>query len=181
MAERSHCVHFVMGPVTASCPAVAARSPPLIDPDDPPAAQVIFDMDPGLSPESSISVGDNMKNEPKTVYRCKKCRRVVAAPENVIGHTPGDGESRFGWQQKRKNGNKDGKLEGTECTSMFVEPLKWMTSVEEGELKGKLSCINCGARLGFFNWCGTQCSCSSWVAPAFQIHKSNIDVSIEFP
>lgn len=85
----------------------------------------IFEMDPGQSPESNTSEG-NTKSE-KTVYRCKKCRRVVAEPENVISHKPGEGESCFGWWKKR-NGNAYNRHSEVECSSMFVEPLKWMTN-----------------------------------------------------
>jgi dual specificity phosphatase 12 len=50
-------------------------------------------------------------------------------------------------------------------------------AVEEGALEGKLSCIHCGARLGYFNWSGIQCNCGSWITPAFQISKSKVDIS----
>ncbi|KAE8651269.1 hypothetical protein Csa_002640 [Cucumis sativus] len=49
--------------------------------------------------------------------------------------------------------------------------------VEEGALEGKLSCAHCEARLGYFNWSGIQCSCGSWITPAFQLHKSRVDIS----
>jgi len=87
----------------------------------------IFESDPGLSPESNPSEGDAKREKPKTVYRCKKCQRVVAVPENVVSHTAGEGESCFEWQ-KRKSGNPYNRFGEVECTSMFVEPLKWMTS-----------------------------------------------------
>lgn len=83
----------------------------------------IFEMDPGQSPEPKTSEGTTKSEKLKTVYRCKKCRRVVAAPENVVSHTPGEGESCFGWQ--KSSGNRCGEVE---CSSMFVEPLKWMTN-----------------------------------------------------
>jgi len=136
----------------------------------------IFEMDPGQSPESNTSEGNTKSEKPKTVYRCKKCRRVVAAPENVVSHTPGEGESCFGWQ-KKKSGNRCGEVE---CSSLFVEPLKWMTNVEEGALEGKLTCIKCDARLGTFNWAGIQCNCGSWITPAFQIHKNRVDINTEY-
>ena len=50
-------------------------------------------------------------------------------------------------------------------------------AVEDGALEGKLSCIHCGARLGYFNWSGIQCNCGSWITPAFQISKSKVDIS----
>ena len=50
-------------------------------------------------------------------------------------------------------------------------------AVEEGGIEGKLSCAHCDARLGYFNWSGTQCNCGSWITPAFQLHKSRMDLS----
>ncbi|KAK6942160.1 hypothetical protein RJ641_027537 [Dillenia turbinata] len=107
-------------------------------------------------------------------YRCRKCRRVVALQENVLEHVPGEGETDFDWH-KRRGGNPFNKSDDFGCSSVFVEPLKWMTA--EGGLEGKLSCAHCEARLGYFNWSGIQCSCGSWITPAFQLHKSRVDVS----
>ncbi|MQL91686.1 hypothetical protein Taro_024295 [Colocasia esculenta] len=134
----------------------------------------IFGADPGVT-QSKSSEASPRENEPTPAYRCKKCRRVVALQENVVGHTPGKGETCFEWS-KRSSGPFDRRGE-TECSSIFVEPLRWMTTVEEGAMEGKLSCIHCEARLGYFNWAGIQCSCGSWITPAFQIHKSRVDVS----
>lgn len=50
-------------------------------------------------------------------------------------------------------------------------------AVEEGAMEGKLLCAHCEARLGYFNWSGIQCSCGSWITPAFQLHKSRVDIS----
>ncbi|KAG6407284.1 hypothetical protein SASPL_130270 [Salvia splendens] len=54
-----------------------------------------------------------------------------------------------------------------ECSSIFVEPMKWMEALEEGCVGDKLQCIGCKARLGSFNWAG--------INPAFQLHKSRLD------
>ncbi|KAL1146284.1 hypothetical protein V6Z11_A11G362000 [Gossypium hirsutum] len=97
---------------------------------------------------------------------------------SVIEATPkeGEGETSFEWH-KRRSGNPFNKSSQTECSSVFVEPLRWMTAVEEGAIEGKLSCAHCDARLGYFNWSGIQCSCGSWITPAFQLHKSRVDIS----
>ncbi|XP_041026480.1 dual specificity protein phosphatase 12-like isoform X1 [Juglans microcarpa x Juglans regia] len=137
-----------------------------------------FGADPGLSTEVSSEgkVPSDVGNNCTSSYRCKKCRRVVALQENVVDHIPGEGETSFEWH-KRKSGNPFIKSDESECSSIFVEPLRWMTAVEEGALEGKLSCAHCGARLGYFNWSGIQCSCGSWITPAFQLHKSRVDIS----
>ncbi|XP_020101287.1 dual specificity protein phosphatase 12-like [Ananas comosus] len=136
----------------------------------------IFEADPGLSSEPNFCADAPKESEQKTAYRCKKCRRIVALEENVVSHVPGEGETSFEWH-KRKSGNPFNRFQEKECSSFFVEPLKWMTSVKDGALEGKLSCIHCDARLGYFNWSGIQCSCGSWITPAFQIHKSKVDIS----
>ncbi|OAY40201.1 dual specificity protein phosphatase 12 isoform X2 [Manihot esculenta] len=137
-----------------------------------------FGADPGVltGVSSEISPSSNRENKRTTAYRCKKCRRVVALQENVVDHIPGEGETSFAWN-KRRSGNPFNKSDEPECSSIFVEPLRWMSAVEEGALEGKLLCAHCEARLGYFNWSGIQCSCGSWITPAFQLHKSRVDIS----
>ncbi|XP_031474089.1 uncharacterized protein LOC116246373 [Nymphaea colorata] len=133
-----------------------------------------FGTDPGL-PDQVSSRADTLTDKPKTAFRCKSCRRVVATQDNVISHTPGEGEACFSWA-KRRSGHPFIRADEIECSSIFIEPLKWMKAVEDGAMEGKLSCIHCQSRLGYFNWSGIQCSCGSWITPAFQLHKSRIDV-----
>ncbi|XP_068659749.1 uncharacterized protein [Aristolochia californica] len=134
-----------------------------------------FGTDPGSATETFSSEAANSAKSTK-VYRCKRCRRIVALQDHVVSHTPGEGEACFEWK-KWRSGNTFNCSDEVECSSIFIEPLKWMTAVEEGALEGKLSCANCEARLGNFNWSGIQCSCGSWITPAFQIHKSRVDLS----
>ncbi|GKU94415.1 hypothetical protein SLEP1_g7913 [Rubroshorea leprosula] len=112
--------------------------------------------------------------KPQVIYRCKKCRRIVAAEDNIVPHERGKGEQCFKW--KKRSGNPwDTEKEPAECSSIFVEPLKWMQTVQEGFVEEKLQCMGCKARLGSFNWAGMQCSCGAWVNPAFQLHKGRLD------
>ncbi|KAI4296932.1 hypothetical protein L6164_036849 [Bauhinia variegata] len=108
------------------------------------------------------------------IYRCKKCRRIVASEENIVSHERGKGELSFKWN-KRSGDSWETEKQQIDCTSIFVEPMKWMQTVEEGHVEEKLLCIGCNARLGYFNWAGMQCSCGAWVNPAFQLHKSRLD------
>ncbi|XP_010518801.1 PREDICTED: probable inactive dual specificity protein phosphatase-like At4g18593 [Tarenaya hassleriana] len=107
--------------------------------------------------------------KPKLIYRCKNCRRIVAAEENIVAHEPGKGEECFKWKKR------SGDSEQVNCSSVFVEPMKWMQTVQDGNVEEKLHCMGCNARLGYFNWAGMQCSCGAWVNPAFQLHKSRLD------
>jgi hypothetical protein len=88
-----------------------------------------FGADPGLPTEvsSEVEAASNLANNHTPAYRCKKCRRVVALQEHVIDHIPGEGETSFEWR-KRKSGNPYNKSEESECSSIFVEPLRWMTA-----------------------------------------------------
>lgn len=63
--------------------------------------------------------------KPQVIYRCKKCRRIVAAEENVVSHKRGKGEECFKWR-KRTGDPKDWEKDAAECSSIFVEPMKWM-------------------------------------------------------
>ncbi|CAL9225958.1 unnamed protein product [Arabidopsis halleri] len=107
--------------------------------------------------------------KPQVMYRCKKCRRIVAIEENIVPHEPGKGEECFAW--KKRSGNS----ELVQCSSIFVEPMKWMQTIHDGLVEEKLLCFGCNGRLGYFNWAGMQCSCGAWVNPAFQLNKSRID------
>ncbi|XP_021596765.1 probable inactive dual specificity protein phosphatase-like At4g18593 [Manihot esculenta] len=130
-----------------------------------------------LEPASESETAANYTNlgpcsRPQVIYRCKKCRRIVASAENIVSHERGKGEQCFKW--KKRSGDLLEK-EPAECSSIFVEPMKWMQTVQEGFVGEKLQCIGCKARLGSFNWAGMQCNCGTWVNPAFQLHKNRLD------
>jgi len=61
----------------------------------------------------------------KLIYRCKKCRRIVASEENIVSHERGKGESSFKWK-KRSSEAWEAEKQPVDCTSIFVEPMKWM-------------------------------------------------------
>ncbi|KAG1365500.1 dual specificity protein phosphatase 12 [Cocos nucifera] len=89
----------------------------------------IFGADPGLPVESNSSEGALKGDQKRTAYRCRKCRRIIALQDNVVSHLPGEGETCFEWQ-KGKSGNPFNRFQEPECSSLFIEPLKWMTSGE---------------------------------------------------
>lgn len=87
-----------------------------------------FGADPGLSAETVPSNAEALPDKetpPTPAYRCKKCRRLVALQENVVDHVPGEGETCFEWH-KRRSGNPFGRSDDDECSSIFIEPLRWM-------------------------------------------------------
>ncbi|XP_047946993.1 probable inactive dual specificity protein phosphatase-like At4g18593 [Salvia hispanica] len=109
--------------------------------------------------------------KPLVTYRCKKCRRLVASEDHIVCHERGGGQKSFKWKKR----SADTDVQVLECSSIFVEPMKWMEALEEGCVGDKLQCIGCKARLGSFNWAGMQCNCGAWINPAFQLHKSRLD------
>eukprot|EP00249_Psilotum_nudum_P019210 c27142_g1_i4 orf=512-1420(+) len=123
---------------------------------------------------SNFNLPQHSQERHSASYRCKRCRRILAVESNVLLHSPGKGDVSFRRKKRDKSLFDEEREPG--CTSIFVEPMQWMNTVQEGVVMGKLSCPNCRARLGTFNWAGMQCSCGSWVIPAFQLHKSRMDM-----
>ncbi|CAG5096991.1 Similar to MKP-4: Dual specificity protein phosphatase MPK-4 (Drosophila melanogaster) [Cotesia congregata] len=129
-----------------------------------------------------------------TVYRCKRCRRVVASASNLLPHFPNerqiwryignktyDGLSPKQIQKlaKIEKHKKDGTSNSTEaCTKThFIEPLAWMRDIIHN-VEGKLNCPKCETKLGSFSWIsGCQCPCGAKVAPAFYLVPSKVDWS----
>lgn len=107
--------------------------------------------------------------------RCRKCRRPLFEAQHIVEHTPGVGQAAFSW--RKQNSSAHGKGGGAPvCASYFVEPMAWMEGVDDPyTLEGKIQCPKCASKLGTFSWPGSQCSCGAWVAPAFVIHKKNVD------
>ena len=95
------------------------------------------------------------------LYKCRKCRRALLTGKSVLEH----------------NDNKVLASEGTETIchqSLFTSPIQWM---EEMILcaDGKINCPKCSAKLGSFNWSGSQCCCGAWVTPSFHFQTSKVD------
>ncbi|CAI0397444.1 unnamed protein product, partial [Linum tenue] len=101
-----------------------------------------FAADPSIAVEVQAQTGAPVNGEKKRVqaYRCKKCRRLVALEGNVVGHVPGEGESSFSWN-KRRSGNPFSKSDQTDCSSIFVEPLRWMTAGMHNAYSPNIYCL----------------------------------------
>ncbi|KAK7792218.1 hypothetical protein R5R35_007476 [Gryllus longicercus] len=107
------------------------------------------------------------------VYRCRRCRRVLASASNVLPHMP---KEKPLWTDERWGRPDYTDLELCRDT-YFVEPLAWMQSVTTS-LQGKISCPKCNTKLGSFSWImGCQCPCGSKISPAFYLVPSKVDWS----
>lgn len=130
-----------------------------------------------------------------TVYRCKKCRRIVANASNILPHKPKEKQIwrhvTIKYNDKTPNQSKisqkpqeTGKqVEPIEINSepckktYFIEPLAWMPDILH-KVDGKLNCPKCTSKLGSFSWvAGCQCPCGSKIAPAFYLIPSKVDWS----
>uniref|UniRef100_T1GAI1 protein-tyrosine-phosphatase n=1 Tax=Megaselia scalaris TaxID=36166 RepID=T1GAI1_MEGSC len=101
------------------------------------------------------------ENPEPIVYRCKKCRRIVASQSNLLPHN-------------------DKSIQGQKipCKSLiFVEPIGWMKEINK-EVQGRLNCPKCSQKLGSFTWInGLNCPCGKEISPAFYMVPSKVELS----
>lgn len=138
----------------------------------PPHFMNLLSPDPGLQTE---------RPDPH-VYRCRKCRRIVASKSNLITHKPKDQENSYESPLPRRKGNikvevaaatdHEAIVEITEkvlttslsdrslsarqerplCTKIYF--VEPITWMKEvvHNVEGKLYCPNCKSKIGSFNW-----------------------------
>ncbi|XP_045199561.2 probable dual specificity protein phosphatase DDB_G0281963 [Mercenaria mercenaria] len=120
-------------------------------------------------------------NKTENYYRCMKCRRALFRTSSLLPHTAGQGEAAFDWRSKipankRPVCDSIEKHGDTVCDrSLFIEPVQWMAGFIN-QLDGKMMCPKCDSKLGSFIWYGERCPCGTWVAPAFHIQSSKVDL-----
>ncbi|GIL44422.1 hypothetical protein Vafri_1895 [Volvox africanus] len=136
----------------------------------------------------------------QTLYRCRKCRQLLATSAHVmpveaaLGHrifrdrqrhrqtwaAGGGGTAAGGDSAAAAAANADASGATVE-SCLFLEPMQWMSSTITGVVAGKLHCPKCSARLGSFNWSGISNPAGAWVTPAFQLHLSKVDTVLPKP
>ncbi|EAA00982.5 AGAP002108-PA [Anopheles gambiae str. PEST] len=134
--------------------------------------------DPGVTQESP---------EPY-VYRCRKCRRVVASRSNLLLHKPksatvAQSPAKLGEKVRRcsissEHSNRSSEKDTPMCNKIFfIEPLAWMTDIYRNT-QGRLYCPKCTVKLGSFNWVmATKCPCGAEIFPAFYLVPSKTEYS----
>lgn len=144
-----------------------------------PGAEVGMSSTTPFSGTSASSLAPAQKNgggtEAGVLISCRKCRRLVARGANALLHEPGEGMDAFSWRKRAKQSTSNTSSE-QQCAHIFLEPLAWMKDIEEGPTEGKLCCPKCDVKLGHFNWVGSRCACSAWVAPSFYVQQGKVDV-----
>jgi dual specificity phosphatase 12 len=99
--------------------------------------------------------------------KCSNCRKTIFEAINILRHDPGKGSTEF---QYRKRGNSFKQV--IECTHIFLD----FTPLHSELTKGRIDCVHCNAKLGNFDLSGMQCSCGKWIAPAFALANSKVDL-----
>ncbi|XP_038063663.1 dual specificity protein phosphatase 12-like isoform X2 [Patiria miniata] len=84
-------------------------------------------------------------DQTQTIYKCRKCRRAAFLEASVLAHITGRGQESFQWHKQSHplsqgvtpspSGTVDSSVT---CTSLFVEPVKWMEPFMIGRLDGKV-------------------------------------------
>ncbi|XP_063708938.1 dual specificity protein phosphatase MPK-4 [Culicoides brevitarsis] len=130
------------------------------------------------------------------VFRCKRCRRVLANKSNLLPHfipmpdtkissnlnsTAQSDQSTQNLLLTSIENNQSERSEETESSicseAYFFEPIAWMTDIIN-HTQGSLNCPKCKAKLGKFNWVqSSKCPCGKHVQPAFYMMPSKIEKS----
>lgn len=146
-------------------------------------------------------------NPEPIVYRCRKCRRIIAAKSNLITHTPISIKDPINFESKTStkaevhaqpselaeqlnkklcldsvnNSEKSsdcGAQTAARCKEIiFIEPLAWMHDITK-QTQGKLNCPKCQSKLGNFTWINScNCPCGKNVSPAFYLVPSKVELT----
>lgn len=108
------------------------------------------------------------------VFRCRRCRFILFTENNVKDHEI----AKHTFDHKKVNKEKKRGVRREACNSYFLEePTKWMPRVSESS-RVKLLCPKCNGKVGNAVWMGTQCSCGTWVTPAFQFARNKVDPKV---
>lgn len=135
--------------------------------------------------------------------RCKKCRFILCtdtflddhssnecqnqqSPSESIGKVDdamNDEQSQINTDRQNEYGmlhriSQQIQSKGRwKCQHVFLEPVLWLKDeLEKGELEGRLQCPRCSTKVGSYHWQGMQCSCRTWVTPAFSLMMSKVDI-----
>lgn len=141
------------------------------------------------------------ENPDPRLFRCRRCRRVLAAQNQQFVHKPKPEEPKneissvelvkeltvmLESNHLSKSDDSDKSLpignEVAVCSkAFFFEPISWMTVAPNEILRhtqGNLQCPKCSTKLGHFNWVmAIKCPCGKRVQPGFYMMPSRVDKS----
>jgi hypothetical protein len=170
----------VESPAAVSPPQVEAEIPPDeanvrlgADCDKDTNGAMERPLETTVAAETQVSASNTGDNVPSWTYSCRKCGTALFHDLSILPHfTEGAQKSSRRWAS---TGGAENPTAAHTCTSVFVEPMKWMGELTEET--GKLTCGNprCKQKLGGYSWHGLPCSRGQWQSPAFQIHCARVE------
>ncbi|XP_034490123.1 dual specificity protein phosphatase MPK-4 [Drosophila innubila] len=145
------------------------------------------------------------ENPEPIVFRCRRCRRVLATKSHVLEHrsrnVPATGSGsglevelpttttgttaneprlleQLAERIRKSSLGSSPSHETNQCRSLlFVEPIAWMHRIMLNT-QGRLYCPKCEQKLGNFSWVNAcQCPCGETMTPAFYLIPSKVELS----
>ncbi|KAH8315373.1 hypothetical protein KR067_001785, partial [Drosophila pandora] len=144
------------------------------------------------------------ENPEPIVFRCRRCRRILASKSNVLEHKPRDrpaqeapsasavakeaqGEAKseprmleqLAERIRQSSLGSPGHETGPSyCRSiLFIEPIAWMHRIMLNT-QGRLHCPKCEQKLGNYSWINAcKCPCGETMTPAFYLIPSKVELS----
>ena len=115
-----------------------------------------------------------MPSRLQTLFKCKKCRSILAGSENVFPHWPQDKVTWSKLLQEMEEPCQD--KEKSQCKNgVFIEPLGWM-NISHSVSESRLHCAKCASKIGTFAWSEpVKCACGAAMAPGFLINLNRVD------
>lgn len=135
--------------------------------------------------------------DPKTAYRCNKCKTIVFFPISLIENrfsnhqtiskdlVPGHSNNQLSsLMTKLSVSSEDSRGKSlANCPFFFIEPQPWMSKAIQ-ERDGIIECYKCKRKLGKFDWTSSEsCSCllhnSHMNMNLFKIMKKKLDHNVK--
>eukprot|EP01025_Chloroclados_australasicus_P034267 TRINITY_DN3506_c0_g2_i3.p1 TRINITY_DN3506_c0_g2~~TRINITY_DN3506_c0_g2_i3.p1 ORF type:complete len:358 (+),score=41.72 TRINITY_DN3506_c0_g2_i3:248-1321(+) len=103
------------------------------------------------------------------IYKCKMCRSILATSSQVLDLNCESARKTFKYNRPTHYDPNN------RPTSVYVQPMKWMQGISNGNISGKLYCYKCNTKVGQFNWSGLQSPSGSFVTPGFELLMKKVD------
>ena len=114
-------------------------------------------------------------DEEKIRYACKICRTILFGEDHL--ENPPHTKSRHDIRMRKLKSRSQQSQVSDQCGSVFLaSDMSWMGNGPNNDHEGRLNCPKCSSKVGIWKWAGTQCSCGTWVTPAFQVVLSKVDI-----
>mmetsp|Transcript_19140 Transcript_19140/g.43572 ORF Transcript_19140/g.43572 Transcript_19140/m.43572 type:complete len:214 (+) Transcript_19140:697-1338(+) len=131
------------------------------DREEPPDLIQISDEDHDRRPPASLP----SRKDPAYIYSCRKCRTAICTSDDLNSHNIG----LHSFSHRKISGSSSNL-----CNNAYLEePADWIDFSEGNE--GRIYCPKCACKLGSYSWSGAQCSCGTWIVPAFGLQLGRMD------